>query len=276
MRPNANELVNRAQRAHDRPVFNGNVAAECGAVSQDYAISDHAVMRDVRVSHNQRVVADTRQPTPFRGPAANGDGFADHVVVANLETGGLARVTQILGRHAHGRKRKKAVARADRGRPFDGYVGEQLTIFSDFDLGPDHTIWANLAGRMDFSEWADNGGDVDVGWVDLCLGHSLRFMISVGLAQPSAFFFLGIVASASHSTRAIHKLAGHDSVRDALIANVCSARHTHCKGSRRAAPGFYFHFQPQLITGNYRTPETGLLDSRKYHQFLAAVLHLGK
>jgi len=139
-------------------------------------------MSDMSVSHNQRVVAHTRQPAAFCGAAADGHAFPDHIVVANLKTRGLARVTQILGCHADGCKRKKAVARADRGWPFDGHVGEQLTIFSDFDLGPDHTIWADLAGRMDFSKWTDNGGNVDVGWIDLCLGHSLRFMISVGLA----------------------------------------------------------------------------------------------
>ena len=95
-------LMNRAQRAHDRPVFHGNVAAECGAVSQDYAISDHAVMRDMCVSHYQRVVADARQAAAFCGAAADGDAFADHIVVANLETGGLIGVTQILWGHADG------------------------------------------------------------------------------------------------------------------------------------------------------------------------------
>ena len=60
MLPNANELVNTAERAHIRPVLDRDVPGESHTVSEDDVVPDTTVVRDMRVGHQQTVVPDAR------------------------------------------------------------------------------------------------------------------------------------------------------------------------------------------------------------------------
>ena len=53
-------------------------------------IADHAVVRDVRVGHEQVVVADARDALVVRRAAIDGAALAEHVAVADLEPRRLA------------------------------------------------------------------------------------------------------------------------------------------------------------------------------------------
>jgi hypothetical protein len=58
MRANLAELVDGGKAAHDDPVTEHDVSAECCIVGQHALVADRAVVRHVDVSHEQVVVAD--------------------------------------------------------------------------------------------------------------------------------------------------------------------------------------------------------------------------
>ena len=59
-------------------------------------VADHAVVGNMAVGHDQRVIADTGQASAFCGAAIDGDKFADGVVVTDFKARGFAFVTQVL------------------------------------------------------------------------------------------------------------------------------------------------------------------------------------
>ena len=122
MRSDANKMMDRAQRSHHRPLSDGDMSSQGRGVGQDDVVSDHAIVRDVGVSHDQGVVANTSDSAAFDGAAVDGDKLANLVVIADLEAGGFPGVGKILRRHADRTEGKKAVVRTDFGRPFDGHV----------------------------------------------------------------------------------------------------------------------------------------------------------
>src|SRR5882672_4012789 len=148
MRSDANEVMNRTEGPHHRPLSYGDMASQGCGVGQNHVIADIAIVRDMGVSHDQRVAADAGQSAAFDGTAVDSDELANLVVITDFQARRLAGVSQILGRHPDRAEGKEAVVRADFGWPFDGYVGNQTAAFAQFDLGPDHTIRADLAGSM--------------------------------------------------------------------------------------------------------------------------------
>src|SRR5206468_12204837 len=58
---NANEMVHRTKRAHRGPFFHDYVASQSCGVRQDDVVADYAVMGNVRVGHDERVIADAGQ-----------------------------------------------------------------------------------------------------------------------------------------------------------------------------------------------------------------------
>ena len=95
-------------------------------------------MRDVYVRHHEDVIADNgAHPTCF-GAAMNRGELADGVVVANLESCGLAVKFQIGGCGADYREWKDSIALADRGEGFDDDARTDYGAGADFHLRPDY------------------------------------------------------------------------------------------------------------------------------------------
>src|ERR1700752_2787003 len=101
MRTDAHELVHRAQRAHHGPFFDGHVSGQGRAVHQHGVISDHAIMPDVRVGHDEQMTAPSGYAAAFDGSAIDGNVLANFVVVTNFELRGLAFVSDVLWGHTN-------------------------------------------------------------------------------------------------------------------------------------------------------------------------------
>ena len=111
------ELVHRGQPAHDHVIADLDVAAERRDVRHHAVITDHAVVRHVRVRHEQVVAADARHALVVRRAAVDGRELAEHVAVADLEPRRLALVLLVLRRIADRAELEDAVADADARRP---------------------------------------------------------------------------------------------------------------------------------------------------------------
>src|SRR5947208_2058137 len=109
---NAHKMVYRAKRANRRPFFDDYMASQSCGVGQNNVIADYAIMRDMRVGHDERVIANAGQASALCRAAIDGDKFADGVVVADFKARRFAFVTQVLRGESDGRERKKAIARA--------------------------------------------------------------------------------------------------------------------------------------------------------------------
>ena len=99
VRADANKMVHRTKRADLRPLLHLHVAAQGRRVGQNNVIADFAIMRDVRLSHNQDMAPHASHAAAFYGAAADGNELANLVVVADFKTGRFAGVGQILRRH---------------------------------------------------------------------------------------------------------------------------------------------------------------------------------
>ena len=126
----ANKMVHRTKRAHSSPFFHDDMASQSCGVGEDNVVADYAIVRNMRVGHDERVIADAGEASTLCGAAIDGDKFADGVVVADFKARRFAFVTQVLRGESDRRKRKKAISRADRCGPFDGNVGDQFATFA--------------------------------------------------------------------------------------------------------------------------------------------------
>jgi len=120
-------------------------------------VSDKAIVRDVGVGHDQRVAAHAGEPAAFDRAAINCDELANLIVIADFETGGLARVGQVLRRHPDRTEWEETIVRADPAWAFDGHVRNQAAVFAQFHFRADHAIRADLAGGMNLGARINDG-----------------------------------------------------------------------------------------------------------------------
>src|SRR5438552_17004147 len=102
MRADADVLMHRTHCAHHSPILDRHVAAESGGISQDHAIPNYTIMRNVGVRHVQVVVAHAGDTTAFYRTPIDGDKFADLVVVADFQLSRLAGASDVLRRQSDG------------------------------------------------------------------------------------------------------------------------------------------------------------------------------
>src|SRR5581483_5295186 len=103
-----------------------------------------------------------RDAASFNCPAIDRDKFANLIVIPNLQPRRFAGITNILRRHSNGTEREKFIVRAYFCWSLDSHVGDEMTAFSNLHLRPDHTIGANLAGRVYLCTWINYGGGMKV------------------------------------------------------------------------------------------------------------------
>src|SRR5271170_3340287 len=130
-------LVNLVERADGGVVLDYDVTGERGGIGQDAAIPDHAVMSNVRVSHDEAIAANTRCASAAGGSARDRHAFADDVVVAQNCACRLSLVLQVLGCNADAGKGKEAIAGSDCEVSVENHVRDQLAVLSQNDVGPD-------------------------------------------------------------------------------------------------------------------------------------------
>ena len=131
--------------------------AQGRAIDQHGVILDHAIVTDVGVGHDEQVAANFGEASALRRAAINGHKLADFVVIADLEAGWFAFVSDVLRRHTDGAEGKESVVGADSGRSFDGHMRRQTATFAKFDVGPDHAIGPDLAGRRNLRARINQG-----------------------------------------------------------------------------------------------------------------------
>src|SRR5580704_17713969 len=148
IRANADEMVHRAERANRGPLFDRDVPAESRGVGKNHVIADRAIVGDVRVRHHQNVTTHASQSAALYSAAIDGNELTNLVAVADFQASGFAGVGQILRRHSDRAKWKKGIMGANFRWPFDGHVRNQATRFSEFNIGPDHTVRTNFATRV--------------------------------------------------------------------------------------------------------------------------------
>ena len=92
----ANKMVHRAKRAHRGPLFDDYVASQRCGVGQNDVVADRAVVGNVGVGHDQRMIADAGQASALSGAAIDGDELAYGVVVADFEARWFVLIAQVL------------------------------------------------------------------------------------------------------------------------------------------------------------------------------------
>src|SRR5439155_14813150 len=132
------------------------VTGSCG-IGQNDMVVDRAVMGDVAVGHDERVIADAGQASALCSAAIDGDKFADGVVVADFEARGFALVAQVLRGESDGGEWEEAIAGADLRRAFDYDVRNKFAVFAECDVRADGAVRADLAGSWDFCGGSDYG-----------------------------------------------------------------------------------------------------------------------
>ena len=101
-----------------RPIFDDDVARECRGIGHDYTVADHAVVSNVRLGHDQTVVANLRQH-PAGGAAMNRHELANFIALSDSRFRWFAFVFQVLRSEPDGDKRKDVGFGADKRAPID-------------------------------------------------------------------------------------------------------------------------------------------------------------
>src|SRR5579862_7332012 len=95
------------------------------------------IVRDMRISHQEIVVADGSDHSPAFGAAMQRREFADAIAMPDAQLAPLALVFEILRRDADSRIRKEDVVLPDGQRPFHENVTLDHGARSDFDIRSD-------------------------------------------------------------------------------------------------------------------------------------------
>src|SRR5262245_65037774 len=143
MAADPHELVDHGPTPDDRPVLHRDVAGELDDVREDDVIAKVAVVRDVRVRHQQAAPSHPRGGPRLCGEIERGV-FADLGAVADVEIRSLARILEVLGRRAEHRAVVQPAALADPGPPGDERMASDSSAIADRDVGPDHGAGTDL------------------------------------------------------------------------------------------------------------------------------------
>ena len=151
----AAELVDSAESTDGCPIVNLDMAGERDCVGEDGIATDQAIMRDMDIGHEPVAVTDAGKRSTAFGAAVDGDEFADGIAIAHAGLRGLAFIFLVLGGDAHGGERIEEIVRADDGRAINVIVRHQAGAGTDFDIGTDDAVGANLGGGMNAGRGTD-------------------------------------------------------------------------------------------------------------------------
>src|SRR5579859_767732 len=156
VRPNPHKMMHRTQSPHRGPVSHRDMPAQSRRVRHNNVAPNLAIMRNMRIRHDQIVGAHPRTPSTLHRPPVDGDKLADHVMVADLQARRFARISNILRSHANRSESKEVIAQADLRRAANRDMRIQNASLADLDLRPNHAVGRNRARGMYFALRIDN------------------------------------------------------------------------------------------------------------------------
>src|SRR5271165_320177 len=130
-------LMHGRQSAHDHPIAELHVAAQGGAIRHHDLVAESAVVRDVRIRHQQIVIADAGHALVVGGATVHRDRFAKYISVPDFEARRLTVVFLVLGRIAQRGELKYPVAGADSRRTVDHHMRTDPSARTDDHIRPD-------------------------------------------------------------------------------------------------------------------------------------------
>lgn len=139
MAADAAELLDGRKRADGGVIVHGDVPGERRAIHENRVAADLAIVADVRVGHDEIVIAETRDAAAFHGAAIHRGEFAKCVAVSDFERDALACKRQILRIAANDRKWIQAIILAEARRAFDDGVMIENASIAEFDIISDNS-----------------------------------------------------------------------------------------------------------------------------------------
>ena len=136
-----------------------DVAGQGHVVGQDRAVLDHAVVRDVRVGHEEAAAADARRPARLRG-AVEGHALADAVAVADAQVRFATGEGHVLRLAAQDRALVHHVVLAEGREALDHGVGSHLGAAADDHAGLHDRVGADRHPVLQAGARVHEGGRV--------------------------------------------------------------------------------------------------------------------
>ena len=129
------ELVDCGVATQNRTIAHMYMTGDGRIVGHDDVVTNHAVVGDMDIRHQQIVAANTGDALVLHGSAMQGTAFADDVVVTNHQPGRLTLVLLVLTLLAHRRELEYPVPAPDGRRPLDNNMGGYLRAGANLDVG---------------------------------------------------------------------------------------------------------------------------------------------
>ena len=167
------ELMHADLALANRVIFDHAVASQPGGRRQDHVVADDAVVRDVRVSHYQRVTADFCQHSAAFGAAVDRCELANHVVVADFDDRRFALEFQILRFRADRGELPDAIALADGGVALDHRARADRRARANLNARSDHRARTDFDARVEFGALVDDRGGMDSSRYRTCSSTSI-------------------------------------------------------------------------------------------------------
>src|SRR2546429_6571143 len=102
----ATELMDARIGANVRAVSDDYVTGECGGIGHDHLIANQAIVRDMRLGHEEAIVPGLGDSAAARGAAMNCDQLADAIAPPNFSFSCFTGKLQILRRQTDRHKRE--------------------------------------------------------------------------------------------------------------------------------------------------------------------------
>src|SRR5579875_2106095 len=135
---------------------------ERGRVGQDAPVPDGRVVPDVRIRHDQAVGPDPRDTAAARRSARDRHVLANAVAVADLQSGGLALVLQVLGRDTKTGEGPDLVLAPEGRVSVQHHVRHKLATLTQNHVRSDRAIRPNLTAVRNDRALCHDGCGVDV------------------------------------------------------------------------------------------------------------------
>src|ERR1043166_8112872 len=119
---NAAELMDTGVSTDVRAILDHDVARERRSISHDDAVADQAIVRDMRLGHDEAIVADACDHAAACGAAMNRNELTDLISCADARLRRFAFVLEILRREADRDKRKNVRLITNRSAAIDDTV----------------------------------------------------------------------------------------------------------------------------------------------------------
>jgi hypothetical protein len=158
------ELMNARVGSDIRSVGDLDVPCKGRGVCHDHVVAYGTIVRNMRLSHQQAIVANTCQAASARGSAMNGYKLTDVISLSNFDGCRFAAVFQVLRCEPDRDKGKYARLVADAGLAINNDVGFQTDtmaqgdLIADYAKGPYIMIGSKLSIFADNSTFVDEGG----------------------------------------------------------------------------------------------------------------------